>query len=171
MRQTKLNPAAVLIIALPLFAVVASVGTAVLAVSRGDPQLPGQYHWEGDKLDRDFAQSRRAAQLHLNATVELQPRDGVCHLTLALDANSLPAEVDLDLIHVSNPVLDRRIRFARKSNASSYEAPCAPLAPARWHLELSDPEHSWSFRSATTRLQPTTVVLSSNSPPDDSAWP
>jgi hypothetical protein len=172
MRQAKINPAAVLMIALPLFAVLASVGTTVVAVSRGDPPLPGQYHWEGDKLDHDFAQSERAAQLHLNATLNLLPDAGErCYLTLILDGNRAPDSVALALIHVSNPALDRSIRFTRTSRPSQYSAPCSPLPTARWHLELSDPDGSWSFRTATSGEQPATVTLSSSSPADDSAWP
>src|SRR5262249_47321557 len=114
MRHTRFNPALYLVVGLPLFAVVASVGTAVVAVTRGDAPFPDQYHWEGDKLDHDFAQSQRAAELHLKATIELQPTGpGVCHLTLALDGNRLPPVVDLALIHAARSKLDHTIRFSR----------------------------------------------------------
>jgi hypothetical protein len=169
MRQTRINPVVLLIIALPLAAVVASVGTAVLAVSRGDPPLPDQYHWEGDKLDHDFAQSRRAAQLNVHATLDLQPQHGVCHLALTLDGTP-PSAVDVALIHVSKPALDRHLRFLATAVASVYSAPCAPLAPARWHVELSDPINSWSFRSAAAG-QLKSVTLSANSPADGAVWP
>src|ERR1700744_5390035 len=119
MRSAKINPALILTITLPLFAVVASVGTAVVAFSRGDPPLPGQYHWEGDKLDQDFTQSRRATQLHLEARVDLRPVNGVCHLTLALDGPR-PSEVDLTLIHGAYPGLDRDLRFALTANKGQY---------------------------------------------------
>ena len=169
MSQTKINPAVALIIALPLFAIVASVGTAVVAFTRGDPPLPDQFHWEGDKLDHDFAQSRRAADLHINATLDLRADKGICRLTLTLDGNRPPAFLDLALIHVSNPSLDRNIRFLR--TAAGYSAPCAPLPAARWHLELSDPEGSWSFRSAISDQQLGTIILSPSSPADNSTWP
>src|SRR5690242_19175742 len=106
----RINPTVVLTIALPLIAVIASVGTAVVAFSRGDPPLPDQYHWEGDKLDHDFSQSKRASQLHVNASLDLQAGEGVCHLKLKLDGANAPSSVDLALIHVSNPALDRNIR-------------------------------------------------------------
>jgi hypothetical protein len=170
MRLARINPAVTLMIALPLVAVAASVGTAVVAVSRGDPPLPGQYHWEGDKLDHDFAQSKRAAELHFSAAMALQPERGVCHLSLKLDGGGLPPEVDLDLIHVTTPALDRTVRFMRIADSSSYSAPCMPLPSARWHLELHDPQLSWSFRSAATG-DLKTITLSSGSPADDSAIP
>jgi hypothetical protein len=166
MRQIRINPAVVLIIVLPLSAVAASVGTAMLAVFRGDPPLPDQYHWEGDKLDHDFAQSMRAAALNVNATVDLQPRTGVCHLTLRLDGNP-PSAVDVALIHVSRPALDRHVRFLPTGVGSLYSAQCAPLPPGRWRVELRDPGNSWSFRGAMTG-ELKTITLSSTSPADDS---
>jgi hypothetical protein len=166
----RINPTVVLTIVLPLFAVIASVGTAVVAFTRGDPPLPDQYHWEGDRLDHDFAQSRRASDLHVNASLDLQARDGVCHLTLRLDGANPPSAVDLALIHVSNPALDRNIKFVRTSDASLYSAPCTPLPPARWHIDLSDAARSWSFRTAMTG-ESRTIILSSSSPSDNSTWP
>jgi hypothetical protein len=166
MSHAKINAALYLVIGLPVFAVVASVGTAVVAVTRGDAPLPGQYHWEGDKLDHDFAQSRRAEDLRLNATVDLQPQHGVCHLSLFLDAVTLPPAVDLALIHGANPALDRTIRFSRVSSSSSYSAPCTALPDARWHVELSDPQGSWSYRAALTG-QAKKITLSSTSLADD----
>ena len=166
MSHAKTNPALYLVIGLPLFAVAASVGTAVVAVTRGDAPLPGQYHWEGDKLDHDFAQSQRAEALHLNATLDLQPQRGVCHLTLSLDEVRLPPALDLALIHGANPALDRMIRFDQIANTSSYSAPCTALPQARWHVELRDPQGSWSFRAALSG-QAKKVVLSSSSPADE----
>jgi len=175
MRQAKLNLAAVLIVALPVAAVLASVSTAIIAVTLGDRPLPGQYHWEGDKLDHDFAQSERAEQLHLNATLNLSPdKGGICHLTLALAASNAPPSLDVALIHVSNPALDRNVRFmlsaasaAAVSGPWAYVAPCTALPPARWHLELSDPQRSWSFRSAIVSPHLQAVTLSSRSPADN----
>lgn len=167
MRQIRINPAVVLIIVLPLTAVVASVSTAMLAVFRGDPPLPDQYHWEGDKLDHDFALSMRAAALNVNATVDLQPHNGVCHLTLRLDGTP-PSAVEVALIHVSRPALDRHIRFLPSAVASLYSAQCTPLPSGRWHVELHDPGNSWSFRGAMSG-ELKTITLSSSSPADDSA--
>ncbi len=170
MRFANFNPALCLTIGLPLFAVVASVGTAIVAVSRGDAPLPDQYHWEGDKLDHDFAQSQRAEELHLSATIELQPTSvaGVCHMTLALDGGSLPPVIDLALIHAARATLDRSIRFSRVANTSSYSAPCTALTDGKWHVELSDAQRSWSFRAgAVLAGSSRTISLSSSSPADD----
>src|SRR5262245_4795748 len=119
------NAAVILAIALPAFAVLASVGTAWIATTSGDPPLPGQYHWEGDRLDHDFADAHRAAALGLAATLDLQPVQGTCHLTLQL-ASNMPTEVTLDVISVSRPGLDRQMRFVRAGRSSNYTAGCTP---------------------------------------------
>lgn len=156
----KFNAAVALIIGLPLFAVLASVGTAVVAVTRGDPVLPDEYHWEGQTLDRDFALSERAVQLKMAALLHLQPVEGVCQVSLRLEG-PLPAAIEVRLTHVSHPELDRRIRFTRSNQTSIYSAPCASLPSALWHVELSDVGRSWSFRDeAVGSLQ--TVNISTN---------
>jgi len=139
------NPVVMLTILLPLFAVGASVGTAIVAYSRGDATLPDEYHWEGDKLDHDFARSDRAAALKIDAYLSLQPREGECRINLELDG-SPPRALDVRLIHVSQPALDRQIRFWRSGNTTSYSAACPPTPAALWHVELSDIDGSWSFR-------------------------
>jgi uncharacterized protein len=140
-----INAVVLLTIGLPLFAIVASVGTAVVAVTSGDPPLPDQYHWEGDKLDHDFQGSQRAAALGLQARLELQPVAGRCHLSLGLKAD-LPPALDVSLVHGSRPELDRQLRFLRSGNSSTYVAPCPTIPPGQWHIELQDPNGGWTFR-------------------------
>jgi uncharacterized protein len=139
------NGAVVLIIALPAFAVLASVGTAMIAMTRGDPPLPGQYHWEGDRLDHDFAYAHRAAALGLEATLDLTPAQGTCHLSLRLRSD-LPGAVLLDAVHASRPELDRQMRFTRNGLSNTYTAPCSAPPPGNWHLELRSTEGDWSYR-------------------------
>ena len=143
------NAAVLLIIALPAFAVLASVGTAWVATTSGDPPLPGKYHWEGDRLDHDFADAHRAAALGLAATLDLQPVRGTCHLTLQL-ASNMPTEVALDVISVSRPDLDRQMQFVRERSSSNYTASCTPLPAGSWHLELKSSEGDWSYRQDWT---------------------
>lgn len=146
MSQPRFNATVFLTIALPLFAVVASVGTAIIALSSGDSELPGDYHWEGVKLDRDFAAARRAAQLHVEAELNLRPVAGMCHLTLRLEGPAPPA-VDVAFVHASRPALDRHMRFLRTAADSLYSAPCTTLPSAGWHIELSDPGATWRYRA------------------------
>lgn len=139
------NGAVVLIIALPALAVLASVGTAMIAMTRGDPPLPGQYHWEGDRLDHDFADAHRAAALALEATLDLIPAQGTCQLSMQLHS-ALPDAVLLDAVHASRPELDRQMRFTRNGFSDTYTAPCSALPPGNWHLELRSTDGDWSYR-------------------------
>jgi len=147
-----------LIIALPAFAILASVGTAVVAFSRGDAPLPDQYHWEGDKLDHDFALSDRARALQIEASLSLTPELGLCHLSLQI-SQPPPPVLRLQIIHASRPELDRQLRFARSGAANQYVAPCGNLPEGRWNVELADADHSWSIRQETSS-QPDTLHLS-----------
>ena len=144
-RRSRINATVVLVIGLPLFAIVASVGTAVVAVTRGDPVLPDQYHWEGDKLDHDFALSQLAARRHVSADLRLQPAQGSCRVDLSIDG-APPQELDLTLIHGSNASLDRQMRFLRNGASSSYTAQCAQIPSATWHVQLADGQNTWTFR-------------------------
>lgn len=139
----KVNGGLVLIIGLPAFAITASVGTAAVAFLHGDPTLPDEYHWEGLKLDHDFADSQRAYKLDVKAGVQVLPADGVCRVTLQLDG-ARPDAVDLTFTHGTRPDLDRHVHLQRRGDV--YEAPCGPMPDGHWHLELQDAAGSWSVR-------------------------
>ncbi len=143
MTRKSINSGLLVAIGLPVFAILASAGTAVVAFTRGDPTLPDEYHWEGMSLDRDFADARRAAHLNVRATLQVLPSTGTCRLALQLDAQS-PTVLTLNLIHATHPKLDRQIRLSRTGGA--YEGHCGVLPSGHWHLELSDTTGAWSVR-------------------------
>jgi hypothetical protein len=143
MTRKSINSGLLVAIGLPLFAIFASVGVAVVAFTRGDPTLPDEYHWEGMSLDRDFADARRAADLNVHATLRMVPSTGTCRLTVQLDGASPPV-VTLSLVHATHPDLDRRVRLQRTDAA--YEGHCGVVPSGHWHLELSDVAGSWSVR-------------------------
>jgi hypothetical protein len=138
-----INSGLLVTLGLPLFAILASTGVAVIAFTRGDPTLPDEYHWEGMSLDRDFAAADRAAALNVHAIVSAVPSAGKCRLTLQLDA-APPSAVTLKLVHATHPDLDRQVRLARSGTA--YEGQCGAIPSGHWHLELSDVSGGWSVR-------------------------
>src|SRR5581483_959311 len=129
-------------IALPLFAIGASMSAAVVAFSRGDPTLPDEYHWEGMSLDRDFADAQRASDLDVRAALHILPA-GTCRVTLEI-SGARPRALRLSLVHGSRPDLDRQARLDPVGNA--YEGPCGDIPPGQWHLALSDIAATWSIR-------------------------
>jgi hypothetical protein len=138
-----INSGLLVTIGLPLLAIVASGGVAVIAFTRGDPTLPDEYHWEGMSLDRDFADARRAADLDVRATVATFGSGGRCRVTLRLNGAS-PSEIMLNLVHATHPELDRKIRLPQ--SGSGYEGYCGVVPSGHWHVELSDIAGNWSVR-------------------------
>jgi hypothetical protein len=144
MKRT-LNPVLILTWLIPSVAVIASFLTLTLAIVRPDGELPEQYHWEGFKLDRDFEQAKRAADLKVRAVLSRTSSDGVCRLNLSMDG-STPDRLSLTLTHATQPSLDRTLALARLASSNEYESPCAPLPDAHWRVSLTDPKGAWSIR-------------------------
>jgi len=143
-RPSRFNPALIAVVALPAFAIVASLGTVAVAVMSGDRPLPEQYHWEGFKLDRDFERSAQASKRDVHGTLKVSGADSTCRLSLSLDG-PLPPELELALIHGTLPALDQRVRLVL-DDAAIYEARCEVRPDGSWRIELSDPDGIWSVR-------------------------
>lgn len=137
------NGGLLLAIGLPLFAIAASVGVAIIAFTRGDPTLPDEYHWEGMQLDRDFADARRASDLDVRATLRVLPAAAACQVTLHLDG-AHPETIELTFVHGTRPDLDRQVRLAAAGPV--YEGRCQAMPSGHWHVELADGARSWSVR-------------------------
>ena len=163
MTTKPINSGLLLTISLPLFAIVASLTTAVVAFTRGDPTLPDEYHWEGLSLDRDFADAQRAADLNVQATLLLSPSDGSCRITLLLRGPS-PSALLLNLVHGTQPELDRRVRLTPMG--SSYSGHCGAVPSGHWHLELADDAGRWSVRQDVSgSLDSTSIAAPPNGRP------
>ncbi len=140
MRQPA-NPVLVLVIALPLLAVAGSFVSLALAVTRGDSELPKNYHWEGGALDREQERMTRAAQLGIGATVAIDPHAQRCTVTLQ---GAAPAALRLRLAHPTAAGADRSVTL--EQHGARYSAACTALAAAHWWLELADDQEQWLLR-------------------------
>jgi hypothetical protein len=136
------NPVFWLMWLLPGAAVCAGFATLAIAMHGADRALPEAYHWEGERLDQDFARQRRAAELRIEFT--LQVADGECIATLRGEAGDPPA-LDLLLTHGSDAGLDQRIRLPRAADGA-YRGPCNVM-PARWRIAIDAPSAGWSLRA------------------------
>jgi hypothetical protein len=141
MAGKSINYGLLVTLGLPVFAIVASVGVAIIAFTRGDPTLPDEYHWEGMQLDRDFADARRASDLDVRATLRLLQPEGICRVILRLDG-APPRAIQLNLVHGTRPDLDRQVRLL--PGGEGYEGRCGAMPSGHWHLELVDGAGSWS---------------------------
>ena len=150
MTRRPANPVLWLVIALPLLAVVASLASLALAVTRGDSELPKDYHWEGAALDSDQQRLALAERAGIGATVSYQADTQRCAIALH---GAAPAQLRLELVHPTDPRADRRVTLAH--TGATYEADCAGLPAAHWWLEVSDDTGRWMLRGRTVgRLQP-----------------
>jgi uncharacterized protein len=153
------NPVYWLMWLLPASAVVAGLATLCIALRGGDRPLPAEYHWEGARLDEDFARARAAASMGIESDIEV--RAGRCHVEVRHVPGD-PAALELSLINGSDAVLDRRVRLMRVA-AGEYSAACAVIAHGNWRVALGDDSAQWSLRgSATGTLE--SVALRARSP-------
>ncbi len=137
------SPALALTIGIPAVAVVASFVTLGLSLGTSRDELPEQFHWEGQKLDRDFSLANRAAELDVKATFAVLPGESRCRVSLAV-AGAAPRAVVVLLTHPTSPDLDRRMELTRV--ADGYEGACAPVPAAHWRVALGDAERTWEIR-------------------------
>ncbi len=141
--QLRSNPVFWIMCALPAAAVVASLSTLAIAL-RGDGPLPAAYHWEGERLEADFARARIAATAGVELTFEWRPATHDCVATLI----RAPADVralELQITHHSDADLDRPLQLKRV-DAGRYQGECAAIPAGRWRISVEDDARSWSVR-------------------------
>lgn len=136
------NPVFWLMWFLPAATVCAGFATLAIAMHGADRALPEAYHWEGERLDQDFARQRRAVEFGVEVSLEVA--NGECRVTLRGDAGD-PAALDLLLTHGSDAGLDQRIRL-RRAARGAYRGACR-VAPARWRIAIDEPTSGWSLRA------------------------
>lgn len=141
MTATQRNPVFWLMWILPGSAVLGGFATLALAMQDADRALPDLYHWEGERLDADFARAREAARLGLRA--ELHFAAGQCELTLN-DAKA-PA-LQLALTSGSEVARDQRVSLRRGADGL-YRGACQPLTPGSWRVALQDEAGTWAIRA------------------------
>lgn len=140
------NPVYLLMWLLPGSAVVAGLATLAIALRSGDRPLPESYHWEGARLDADFARARTAAALGIE--VRFGIRDGQCQATVT-HVPADPAALNVQLVHSDDAGLDRQLRLMRVA-PNEYRAACAPLASGNWRVAFADDAAQWSVRAVAS---------------------
>jgi len=141
----KANPVFLLMWALPGAAVLASFATLAIAMHGADHALPEAYHWEGERLDADFARQREAVKR--GVLVTFAATGGRCVARLETSAGD-PAALDVLLTHGVDAALDRALKLPRVA-AGEYAAACAPPPAGRWRISIDDAAGAWSVRAAT----------------------
>jgi hypothetical protein len=100
----------------------------------------------------DYEQERRAAELGLSATIQLQPAGGSStRIEVALDGADLapPRQLSLRLRHVTRADADRVVQLHRE--AALYVG-TTELAVGRYDLELAPPDSAWRLAGPLARV-------------------
>ena len=153
------NPVFWIMWLLPAAAVVAGLATLMIALRHADRSLPSAYHWEGERLDQDFAAQRLAASHGIE--VALDTAGGECRATLR-HAPDDPASLTLMFTHSSDAGLDRVV-LLRRTQPGQYRGTCAPLAAGRWRIALEDAAGAWAIRALFSGA-PERLVLRARAP-------
>lgn len=155
------NPVLWLVIGLPLLAVAASLASLALATTRGDPELPKDYHWEGAALEHDQARLALAAQRGISATVAYDASAGRCVVTLR---GAAPPMLRVALVHPVDPRSDLRLEL--QHTGADYVAACPSLAAAHWRVEVADDAGEWLLRGRTqgALLEPVRLGVATTGP-------
>jgi hypothetical protein len=140
------NPVLWITCALPLVTVVASFFTLGAAIVHPDNELPEQYHWEGFRLDRDFARAELATALGVRAEFEGLGVAGPCRARLVLKGE-VPESLSLTLTHATQPSLDQHVTFRRiDGRGALYIGECQTAPESHWRAELTAEGIGWSIR-------------------------
>jgi len=123
--------------------VVAGFVTLAIALRSADRELPSSYHWEGERLDRDFALARNAARHGVEVTFVATA--GQCSATVRGAPNE-PAALHLLFVNSTDAALDHAVRLTRVAPAT-YAADCAVLPSGRWRVALQDDAGQWAIRT------------------------
>ncbi|MEO8065023.1 MAG: FixH family protein [Pseudomonadota bacterium] len=142
--QLRSNPVFWIMWALPGATVFAGLATLGIALHSADRPLPPAYHWEGDRLDQDFALARNAAASGAGLHFEAPRAGGYCLATLS-HAPADAAFLYLQLTHGSNADLDRTLRLQRVE-AGKYGSECQAIPAGRWRISVEDDARTWSLR-------------------------
>lgn len=132
------------LIALPLSAVIGSAITITLAVQTEDGLVVDDYYREGLGINRTLALEQAALNLGLAANAELDRELGQLRLRLqASEPMTLPAALELRLVHPTRKNLDVQTRLLRESSGTGYVGRWPTLPAAHWHVQLEPGDGSW----------------------------
>jgi uncharacterized protein len=137
------NPVLWFVCALLGATVIAGLTTLAIAISQADRELPANYHWEGESLDRDFALMRTAAAHGVEVSFTAAP--GQCSAQLK-SAPGDAAALNLLFVNASDASLDQAVRLERVA-PGVYRGTCRALPDGRWRIALEDDAGQWAIRA------------------------
>lgn len=124
-------------------AVIGGLATVAIALDNGDRELPANYHWEGERLDEDFARLRAAADRGVEVSLSF-PADGEC--AARLHASDSPAALQVLFVNGNDVSLDQVVRLTRDASGD-YRGTCRVPPEGRWRVAIEAEGGDWAVRA------------------------
>lgn len=134
------------VLAWPAAAVVGGFATLLIAAHHPDALVADDYYQAGLAINQDLARQQRAVALELTGILRRDPQ--ARRLTIALihnDAWVQPQTLELELIHPTQPNLDRTILLQREA-ADRWSARSDIVIHGRWQLNLTPANAEWRLQ-------------------------
>jgi len=114
----------------PVFVVIAGLCMAWVAFSGQDSLVVDDYYRQGLAINQTLARDARAAQLGLSGEIALSAN----RVEARIDTDApLPAQLRIALVHPTLPGMDQVV-FAPAVAPGRYSAPIKPLLPSHWRI-------------------------------------
>ena len=141
-RPAAREPMLWLVVALPVFAVVAGIATLVLALrSGGADAVPSQVRRTAQIQVADLSADQLALRAKLRATLQVDVGTGALELRLLGAAASPPPTLRLDLVHPLHAEADRSLILV--ASGSTWHGRIDPARTHAWNLRLVSIDASW----------------------------
>jgi hypothetical protein len=126
-----------MLIAVPLAAVIMGIVTLTLAIRSYDGLVSDDYYKRGLEINRTIERDARAAQLGLEAAVELLGAEGRVRVALrGADGFARPQTLNLKFAYALRGREDHDL-VLEAANGTHYAAALPALVPGRWYVHLS----------------------------------
>ncbi len=129
-----------ILIALPLSAVIASFTSLYFALHQPDSLVVDDYYKDGLGINRTLQHERRAFDLKLSATGEIELDKKL--ILLRLKGEQQPPVLQISLLHPTQSQQDRQVQLARQPDGR-YLGTLTELPAADWYVRLEPKDDTW----------------------------
>ena len=149
------------IIAFPATAVVAGIITIVIAVKTQDGLVEDDYYKAGLAINRTLDRNLVASKLALVADTSWDKLTQSLTLNLSGKLTTLPARLNMTLLHPTRAHLDNSVQLYAVPGESSYTGRLDLITTGSWHVILEPDDKSWRLTGRVNLPQQTSWKLQS----------
>lgn len=137
-----------LLIAFPLAAVVGGFITLGLAVASNDGLVVDDYYREGLKINQVLERDHAAAELGLEAKLQISREHDRFRLFLSSNRNfTAPETLQVNFLHSTRSGFDQHVKLT-KQRGNIYTAGVPPLVRGHWYVQIET--NDWRLLKSVT---------------------